>query len=57
VGIISENIYPQVLNLSLQVEILVAIISGNRYSQTLSPLLTGRVIDRNNLRKQILSGS
>jgi hypothetical protein len=31
--------------------------SGNRYSQVLFPLLTGRDIDRNKLREQILTGS
>jgi hypothetical protein len=36
---------------------LIEIISGNRYSQALNPLLTGRDIDRNNLREQILTGS
>ncbi len=47
------------LTLSLQVEILIGIISGNgnRYSQALNPILTGRDIGRNNLREQILTGS
>jgi hypothetical protein len=35
---------------------LLGIISGNRYSQALNPLLSGKEIVRNNLREQILTG-
>jgi hypothetical protein len=36
---------------------LLGILSGNRYSQVLNPLLTGKDIGRNNLREQILTCS